>query len=542
MHRDNFAEKIFEPGSDGLTAVLGFVEERLKEYGVGNKERIKARFELEDIVSELIRKADEDSRIRVRVNHSYFNTTVRIWCKGRYIDYKKSLRKVFSGDVDEEAEGIILANLFKSHENDLKIGYKYGINKITLIAAQQKPNRLMISAAAMLCGLFAGLIIKVLCNETTSLFLANSVFDTGTALFLRAIKMVIAYLVFFSIASGFSEYRDLKEIGKVFGVTLSVFFATSVVTILVAYGLFRIFPVGSEALRRISDTSIRIGTMETAFSAKEAVLGLVPENFIKAFLDADMIQLLVLAVLTGIAVAAMDRYGSLVSHALSSMDELFQKITLIIVKFMPVCIFCSMTSMVIKLQAEEMAQLAGWIGLTYLCDGVVIILLLLFVALAGKTSPARFLRQMGSLMPSSYALASSNAVMPFTIETCRDKLKISPRIYSFSIPLGIIANKDGSCVTLLISTLFLARVYNVRIEGMLLISLFFSVFMLSIAAPAVSGGLLLCLTALLPSMGIPIEGVSILMGMYFLVAMVDTMTNVTSTVAVSYVVDKWVQR
>ena len=64
--------------------------------------------------------------------------------------------------------------------------------------------------------------------------------------------------------------------------------------------------------------------------------------------------------------------------------------------------------------------------------------------------------------------------------------------------------------------------------------------MLSIAAPAVSGGLLLCLTALLPEMGIPIEGVSILMGMYFLVAMVDTMTNVTSTVAASYVVDKWV--
>ena len=140
-------------------------------------------------------------------------------------------------------------------------------------------------------------------------------------------------------------------------------------------------------------------------------------------------------------------------------------------------------------------------------------------------------------MMAAFATASSSAIMPLTLRACREKLNISPKIYSFSVPLGIVVNMDGGCVTLLISTLFLANVYGIRYGTGTLLQLCLTVFLLSVAAPAVPGGVLLCLAALLPQAGIPVEGLTLIMGPYFLVSMVQTMTNVTSTVAVSYVVN-----
>ena len=101
------------------------------------------------------------------------------------------------------------------------------------------------------------------------------------------------------------------------------------------------------------------------------------------------------------------------------------------------------------------------------------------------------------------------------MQTCRDKLEISPKIYSFSIPLGIVINMDGGCVTLLISALFLSRVYGITMTWEILLSLFITVYLLSVAAPSVPGGILLCLPALLPQIGIPASGITIIIGLYF---------------------------
>lgn len=541
MNRRLTKTKVFEANPGSLTEILDFVDEQLDALGIDPHKKNSTRFKLEDGVNDLIQHAADGARIKVGVRKSFHGISVNLSCAGSRIDFRKYMKDVFSGDIDEEAETVILANLLKHYESDIHLSHRNNINRVTLDVSRKKANRLVVSASAMLLGVVAGLVLKTACSQELSMYLANSVFDTGTAFFLRAIKMLISFLVFFSIASGFSGFRDLKELGRVLGVVLGMFVLTAFAAIPVSYGIFNILPAGSEALRFASDSSVQIGAMSTARSTSEMILGILPESFLKAFIDIDMTQLLSIAILTGIAVTRMERYTLEVSSALSAIDELFQKMTLVIVRFMPACIFCSMAKMIIKLDFRAIGSLAGWMGLIYLCDIVIILLLLVMVAVGGKTSPTWYLRQLGSLLPSSYAMASSNAVMPLTIETCRDKLKISPKIYSFAIPLGIIVNKSGSCALLLVSTLFLARVYGVTIAGGALASLFFSVFMLSIAAPAVPGGLLLCLTVLLPELGIPIEGISLLMGLYFLVAMIDTMTNVTSTVSVSYVANKWVK-
>ena len=235
----------------------------------------------------------------------------------------------------------------------------------------------------------------------------------------------------------------------------------------------------------------------------------------------------------------MKEKGRGVNEVLTRINDLFEEVTRIIVRFTPVCVFCSIASMVLKLNFSSIASVAGWVGLIYLCDAVILGLLLLLLPLLSHTSPIWFVRQYGQVMLASFALSSSSATMPLNMQVCRDKLDISPKVYAFSIPLGIVVNMDGGCVTLLISALFLSRVYGIALTRELLVPLFVNVFMLSVAAPGVTGGILLCLTALLPQIGIPVSGITIVVGLYFLVSMMQTMVNVTSTAVCSFIVDRW---
>ena len=525
-----------------IAEILDDIESKLRDLGGSEKVCKRSRFKIEDILIELIDNSFDKGMIRIAVKKFLGTISVRLSCKGREPDYQEDLKELFSGDIDEEAESIIRANLLKEYQRDIQISHRSGFNTVTVIVERRKKSSIMISAAAMLMGVLCGVLIKSFLPEETSSFYADSVFGTVTSLFLRAIKMMISLLVFFSIASSLSGYKDMKELGKAFGRVISMFSFTTVLTMAITYGITRIMPIGNESLKGAVNDSMKFEAMNGASSLSDIFLNIVPDSLLKAFIDTNMLQILFAAILTGIAVTMMGKESAKVSDVLSVMDKLFQKVVLIIVKFMPVCIFCSMASMVIRVDVTELHQVAGWMAQVYFCDLVVIAMLLILVALLGHTSPIWFLKQISQIMVQGFAVASSNAVMPMTMQTCKEKLKISPEIYSFSIPLGIVINMDGGCVTMLVSTFFLARVYGISIPAQMLLPYFVSVFMLSVAAPAVPGGILLCLTVLLPQVGIPIEGISIIIGLYFLVSMVQTMTNITSTVVCSFIADRSFER
>lgn len=532
----------FEADRERIAEILDDIGSKLRALDVSEKVCERSRFKIEDILVELIDNSSDKAMIRITVREFLSTISVRLSCKGREFDYQDDLKELFSGDIDEEAESIIRSNLLKEYRRDTQILHRDGLNTATVIVKRRKKNSIMISAAALFMGILCGALMKSFLPEGTSSFYADLVFGTVTSLFLRAIKMMILLLVFFSIASSLSGFKDLKELGKAFGRVISMFSFTSVLTIIITYGITRIMPIGDGSLKAAADSSMKFDTMNDVSSLQDIFLNIIPDSLLKAFMDTNMLQILFAAILTGIAVTMMGKDSAKISGALSVMDQLFQKVVLIIVKFMPVCIFCSMASMVIKINVIELHQVAGWMGQVYFCDLVVIMMLLILVAILGRTSPIWFLKQISQLMVSGFAVASSYAVMPMTMQTCKEKLKISPELYSFSIPLGIVVNMDGGCVTMLVSTFFLARVYGISIPAHMLIPYFVSVFMLSVAAPAVPGGILLCLTVLLPQVGIPIEGISMIIGLYFLVAMVQTMTNITSTVACSFIADRSLAR
>ena len=153
-----------------------------------------------------------------------------------------------------------------------------------------------------------------------------------------------------------------------------------------------------------------------------------------------------------------------------------------------------------------------------------------------RLNPIKFFKKYYPTMVVAFTLASSNAALPTSMETCGKNLGIDKKIYAFSLPLGATINMDGSCVTLMLSSLFMAKIYGISITPAIIMQLVFSIYILSVGAPGVPGAALICLSLLVPQIGVPSNSISIVMGLYALVGMMQVLTNVTGDAVVTLAV------
>lgn len=209
-----------------------------------------------------------------------------------------------------------------------------------------------------------------------------------------------------------------------------------------------------------------------------------------------------------------------------------------IIGVMPLAIFCSMAKMVLAMNLGTLLSVVTWVPVCYAGCLLMIAVYGLLILIFGRMNPLPFYRKYYPAMLTAYTFSSSNAALPTSMEYCEKALGISKKVYTISLPLGATINMDGSCVVLCISALFMTKVFGIPVTPGLLTTLALSVFVLSIGAPGVPGAALICMSILFPQISIPAEAVSLLMGLYALVGMIMTCTNVTGDAAVTLVTAK----
>lgn len=200
--------------------------------------------------------------------------------------------------------------------------------------------------------------------------------------------------------------------------------------------------------------------------------------------------------------------------------------------------FCAVTSLVATTGVGMLLSLVGVVGTFVLGLLILLVVYGLLILVLTRESPITFYRKYASCMLLAFTLSSSNATMPTTIQYCVNKLGVSPKVASFAIPLGSTINMDGSCVYLAVCSLFLAQMYGVDISGGTLLTLAISVMMLAIGAPGVTGAAFICLSTLVLQLGIPVESVTILMGIDQLLSMLRTTGNTAGDAVGAIVVAK----
>ena len=535
-------EYVFQQDRNKIPEMLDAIRDELYTNKLSRKRVVISLLAAEEILEKICEVADEDSLITVSISSVLKDVKIKYAAKGgefTVADIQKKLLFSEESPFDESTNEVMEGLMAKLFGDSLCIQCEKGKIAVTQQVGKSPYRGLLVTLASLVFGVATGLFLQHAVPPEISSVLTQNVFAPIYTVLMNALKMVVAPLVFFSIASSIADFSDIKALGRLAGKIVGMYLVTSVLAICVGYFTYRLFPIGDPKLAKAVDADAAAATIEKGASAtvsiKDALVGIVPTDIITPFQTSNMLQIIFIAVCLGLASAALSKAVPVARDFVKAMNKVFSKITEAIVSFMPLLVFCAMAKMMTTMKPASFMGVITWLPVVYFGDIMMVVVYMLLLLLFARLNPVKYISKYYPAMISAFTLSSSNAALPSSLRQCK-KLGISEIIYSFSLPLGATINMDGSCITLVISALFFAKIYQLPMTGSMLLQLFISIMVLSVGSPGVPGGNLVCLTLLIPQIGVPAEAISLLIGLYPIISMMQTMTNVTGDAVVTSIV------
>ena len=354
-------------------------------------------------------------------------------------------------------------------------------------------------------------------------------------IFINLLKFIVVPIVLFSMVCGMISMKDIKKVGSIGWKTIVYYICTTVVALVIGLVLANIFKGSFPQL-----STEGLGTWDKATSADfmTTLVDIFPSNIIAPFANASMLQIIVIALLIGAGIILAGEKGRPVAELFESLNEVFMKIMMFIIKISPIGVFCMMTWVVATQGPDILSALAKVLGVAYL--GYILHAVIVYsvsVKAMGGMSPLKFFKGMIPAMVFAFSSTSSVATLPINKE-CVVGLGASEEVSSFVLPLGATINMDGTAVYMAVNTIFLATCYgmNLTVGQMLMVVL--TATLASIGTAGVSGAGVVMLAMVLTSVGIPVEGILLIYGIDRLFDMGRTTINIVGDAACSIVVSK----
>ena len=517
-----------------MSDAMAFIEKSLTDMSVDKKLIQRTELISEEIITDLLKHAPEGTDLKIQVKRFFGETSVNLSMKGEEFS-------PYSDDesLSEDASiGTIRSVLLRSFGENFKYSNKNHINNVRIVAGESEKKLNNSAIYALFLGLAFGFIAKFLFPDPVNTVLCSYILEPIKTIFMNAIRIIIAPVVFFSIVSCFSQFTDLSEVGKIGTRVISMYLLTTIIAVALGLGIFHIVQPGEFGFALNSEIATQAVNVDTSVdtSIMSTLLGIVPNNFLAPFLESNTLQLIFLAMLCGISVGMVGKYSSMLKELFDALNTLFLTITTLITRFIPLAAFVSISLLVIKLGGNSLLSI---LSVTLTHTGAILAMMCVYgllILIIGRLNPLKFFKNDKEGIFTSLTLSSSSAAMPTNMRVCTEKLGVSPKVANFSIPLGATINMDGVCIYLTIIGLFLAKAYGIVVDIPSLISLSFTIIMLSLGAPGVPGCAFICLGVVAESLNIPIEALSLIIAINPILDMTDTMSNTTGDMAAAVIV------
>jgi Na+/H+-dicarboxylate symporter len=403
-------------------------------------------------------------------------------------------------------------------------------------------NKKMGLTSKILLGLLLGLITGVILNNLNASYfrdtiLVNGIFTLVGNLFVNAIKMLVVPLVFVSIVNGAASISDLRKLGRVGTKTLVFYLSTTAVAITIAIIVALVIKPGIGL--DMSSLVKSEPTIKEAVPIVQVFSNMVPTNPVAALASGDMLQIIIYALLVGISLAAIRPKVSAVINLFEQLNELNMKIVDIIMSFAPIGVFALIAKTFSGLGVEAMIPLAKLIFAV--AFGLLLHAVITYggmLTLFTKLNPIHFLKKFWPTMGVAFSTSSSNATIPVSLETCEKKLGVSKSIASFTIPLGATINMDGTAIMQGAATIFIAQLYGIPLDFMDILTIILTATLASIGTAGVPGVGMVMLSMVVTSVGLPIEGIALIMGIDRILDMMRTVVNITGDAVCTVIVAK----
>ena len=352
-------------------------------------------------------------------------------------------------------------------------------------------------------------------------------------LFLRALKMIIVPLILTSIISGVANIGGASNLGKLGLKTLTYYLVTSLFAILVGLTMVNLIQPGVGA-----DLGFQKNVQELGSSGDlgNILLRLVPTNIFDALAGADMLAIIFFSILFGYFITKInDQYKNPLINLINAGFEVMMKLTSFIIKFAPIGIFGIVAGVVAE-QAGDKAALLGILQRLGLYMSTVLmglifhafITLPLILRLYGKVNPWLHFKAMTTPLLTAFSTSSSSATLPLTLEAVEDEVGVSNKITSFVLPLGATVNMDGTALYEFVAAIFIAQAYGIHLGFVQQFVVVFTALLASIGAAGIPMAGLVMITVVLSSVGLPLEGVGLILAVDRILDMCRTTVNVWS--------------
>lgn len=381
---------------------------------------------------------------------------------------------------------------------------------------------------------FIGLILGVFFGVYLPQYV-DVVKPIGTV-FLRLIKMVIVPLLFFSLLSGMTGMRDPGSIGRVARKSVFAYLGTTCFAVAFGLGVAHIMQPGKGVV-------LDLGTMsesnfkESNFDIINFLIEIIPNNIFVAFADANILQVVFFAIFTGVMINSMGTIGDPLRDFIKAAAKLVFKMIAIIVELSPYAAF-ALTAWVVGTQGLGVMMSLGKLVIAILIAYVLQYFIFgLFIIIFCRMSPIPFYKKSIEYQMIAISTGSSKASLATTMQVCREKLGVSETSTSFVLPLGASINMDGLAIKLGLSVIFFAQILGIELSMSDYMVVVLTGTLGSIGGAGIPGSFIIMLPIMLTSIGLPIEGVALLVGVDRVLDLFSTAINITGDATITLVID-----
>lgn len=391
----------------------------------------------------------------------------------------------------------------------------------------------------MVAGIVTGLLINMLGWNMPEHFVGNylvlGLFHIVGTMFITALKMLVVPLVLFSLITGVLGIGDIGQLGKVGAKSFALYLLTTAIAIAVGITIAVGAGVGEGANL----------TTAATFAAKEApplsqvLIDIIPSNIIDAMAEGKMLQIIFFSILLGISILMTGEKAKPLVSGIEIMNEVMMNMVNIIMAVAPYAVFALIAKAIASLGLDLLINLAGYVIVL-----IVALLVHLYGTLMGLLKlltglrVGMMLKKLRDVQIFAFSTSSSNATIPVTLRTVTERLGVDNSVASFTVPFGATINMDGTAIMQGVATVFIANAYGVDLG----LSGYLTVIMMSVLASIGTAGVpgvgLIMLSMVFTQVGLPVEGIGLILGVDRLLDMIRTAVNVSGDATVSVIVAK----
>ena len=405
--------------------------------------------------------------------------------------------------------------------------------------ATKKPTKTISLTTWILISLAAGVIVGIILSMTVpdgspaDVYLVEGVLFVLGQWFIRLMQMLVVPLVFCSIVCGAASMSDPKLLGKVGVGTIVMYLLTTALAVIIAIMLAQVTQPGV-GLDMNAIVQVEPKTTTTDQTMADMLINIVPTNIVAAMNNGTMLQIIFFALVLGFILGRLGKKVATVNRFFTQFNAVMMYMIGLILKIAPIGIFCLIARTFANLGISGILPMVKFIGTVYLGLAVqLLVVYMLILFLFTRLNPFQFLKKMLPVLLFAFSTSSSNATIPLNMETLEKKIGVDPKVASFTIPLGATINMDGTAIMQGAAVIFIAQAFGIDLSTTALLTVILTATTASIGTAGVPGVGTIMLAMVFESIGLPAEGVAMIMGIDRILDMGRTAINVTGDAMVT---------